>query len=93
MSLSLLQLAMEAITNIRTVAGLRAEEKFIDMYVAELAAPHSLSYRKAHFRGFIFGFSQVGRCQEKVDNKWPFRTNISHFFMMIHDALVGLVGK
>lgn len=52
------QLAIEAITNIRTVAGLRCEAKYVDMYIELLAAPHKLTLKKSHLRGFIFGFSQ-----------------------------------
>merc|ERR1712226_1247184 len=52
------KLAIEAITNIRTVAGLRCEAKYVDMYVELLTAPHKLTIKKSHLRGFIFGFSQ-----------------------------------
>merc|ERR1712223_149875 len=52
------KLAIEAITNIRTVAGLRCEEKYVNMYVDLLTAPHKLTIKKSHLRGFIFGFSQ-----------------------------------
>ena len=41
-----LQLAIEAITNIRTVAGLRCEEKDVNMYVDLLTAPHKLTIKK-----------------------------------------------
>jgi ABC-type multidrug transport system fused ATPase/permease subunit len=54
----LFQLAIEAITNIRTVAGLRCEAKYVEMYIELLAAPHKLTLKKSHLRGFIFGFSQ-----------------------------------
>lgn len=53
------KLAIEAITNIRTVAGLRAEEKFIKLYIEKLAVPHKLSYSKSHIRGAVFGFAQA----------------------------------
>merc|ERR1719394_2155514 len=52
------KLAIEAITNIRTVAGLRCEEKYVKMYVEKLAAPQQANLTKSHKRGFIFGFSQ-----------------------------------
>merc|ERR1712032_870282 len=52
------KLAIEAITNIRTVAGLRCEAKYVDMYIELLTAPHKLTIKKSHLRGFIFGFSQ-----------------------------------
>merc|ERR1719483_1975780 len=53
------KLAIESITNIRTVAGLRCEEKYIDMYIQLLEEPHKLTMKKSHQRGFIFGFSQA----------------------------------
>lgn len=53
------KLAVEAITNIRTVAGLRAEEKFIKTYIEKLAVLHKLSYSKSHIRGAVFGFAQA----------------------------------
>ena len=34
------QLAIEAITNIRTVAGLGREKAFVQKYIQELIAPH-----------------------------------------------------
>ena len=54
-----MQLAIEAITNIRTVAGLRCEDKYVELYVQLLAEPHKKTIRKSHIRGFIFGFSQA----------------------------------
>ena len=53
------QLAIEAITNIRTVAGLRCEAKYVEMFIELLAEPHKLTMKKSHFRGFIFGLSQA----------------------------------
>ena len=69
------QLAIEAITNIRTVAGLRVEAKYVQMYIDLLAGPHKLTLKKSHFRGFIFGLSQamqffawVGKCFVSLPN-------------------------
>merc|ERR1712106_55546 len=53
------KLAIESISNIRTVAGLRCEEKYINMYIELLSEPHKLTMKKSHQRGFIFGFSQA----------------------------------
>jgi ATP-binding cassette subfamily B (MDR/TAP) protein 1 len=53
------QLAVEAITNIRTVAGLRREKTFVERYIAELSGPHETAKRKAHVRGLVFGFAQA----------------------------------
>ncbi len=52
------QIAIEAITNIRTVAGLRREETFTQRYVEALSGPHADAKKKAHIRGVIFGFAQ-----------------------------------
>ena len=49
---------MEAIGNIRTVAGLRREALFVEKYAAELRGPHAKAKKKAHIRGLVFGFSQ-----------------------------------
>lgn len=52
------QLAIEAITNIRTVAGLGREKTFVQKYMKELDAPHREAKRKSHIRGLVFGFAQ-----------------------------------
>lgn len=52
------KLAVEAIGNIRTVAGLRCEEKYIKMYTEQLALPFEMNKNRSHKRGVIFGFSQ-----------------------------------
>ena len=54
----LFQLAIEAITNIRTVAGLRCEAKFLEMYTRLLTEPHKKDVKKSYFRGAVFGFTQ-----------------------------------
>ena len=53
------KLAVEAISNIRTVASSRSEESFLMMYLSELREPHRMTLNKANIRGFIFGFSQA----------------------------------
>jgi ATP-binding cassette subfamily B (MDR/TAP) protein 1 len=53
------KLAVEAISNIRTVAGLGKEAYFIREYERELRAPHEVAKRQSHLRGLIFGFSQA----------------------------------
>ncbi|XP_046390850.1 ATP-dependent translocase ABCB1-like [Ischnura elegans] len=52
------KLAVEAIGNIRTVAGLCAEPKFVTLYVKELDEPHRLALRNTHFRGIVFGIAR-----------------------------------
>jgi len=49
--------AVEAITNIRTVAGLRCEKMFQERYYAELVKPYKKTKNQAHVRGLIFGFA------------------------------------
>ena len=55
---SLFQLAIEAISNIRTVASLRCEAKFLAMYTRLLTEPHKKDLNKSCFRGIVFGFTQ-----------------------------------
>ena len=52
------KLAIEAITNIRTVAGLGREKNFVQKYIQELEKPHLEAKRKSHIRGLVFGFAQ-----------------------------------
>ena len=52
------QLAIEAITNIRTVAGLGREKTFVRRYIQELEKPHQEAKKKSHIRGLVFGFAQ-----------------------------------
>ena len=51
-------MAIEAITNIRTVAGLGREKTFVQRYVAALKGPHQEAMKKSHLRGLVFGFAQ-----------------------------------
>jgi hypothetical protein len=46
-----LQIAVEAISNIRTVAALGREDTFCKIYNDELSAPHRASKRRASIRG------------------------------------------
>ncbi len=49
--------AMDAIKNIRTVAGLRCEKMFQSLYDKELVVPYERTKQQAHLRGLIFGFA------------------------------------
>ena len=51
------KVAVEAITNIRTVCGLRCESHLYQLYCEELQHPHQLAKRKAHMRGLVYGFA------------------------------------
>ena len=52
------KLAIEAISNIRTVAGLRKESYFAEAYLKELELPHEQIKKRSHVRGAVFGMSQ-----------------------------------
>lgn len=51
-------MAIEAITNIRTVAGLGRERTFVRRYIEELSVSHMKAKSKSHIRGLVFGFAQ-----------------------------------
>lgn len=53
------KIAIEAITNIRTVAGLHKEEHFANEYSKALLKPHEEALKKSHLRGAAFGFAQA----------------------------------
>uniref|UniRef100_A0A4W2IG35 Bile salt export pump n=1 Tax=Bos indicus x Bos taurus TaxID=30522 RepID=A0A4W2IG35_BOBOX len=48
----------EALSNIRTVAGIGKERQFIEAFEAELEKPYKTALRKANIYGLCFGFSQ-----------------------------------
>ncbi|KAF6360991.1 ATP binding cassette subfamily B member 11 [Rhinolophus ferrumequinum] len=52
------QITNEALSNIRTVAGIGKERQFIDAFERELEKPFKTAIRKANVYGFCFGFSQ-----------------------------------
>ena len=49
--------AVEAIKNVRTVTGLRCENKIISDYSKVLEKPNKNSKKQAHIRGLIYGFA------------------------------------
>ena len=51
------RVALEAIGNIRTVAGLGREKQFHELYMGSLRGPHRAALKKAWIRGVIFGAS------------------------------------
>jgi len=51
--------AVEAITNIRTVAGLRCEAKMLQLYQSELVKPFKSGKRRAHVRGLVYGLTNA----------------------------------
>ncbi|XP_042550095.1 bile salt export pump isoform X1 [Dipodomys spectabilis] len=52
------QITSETFTNIRTVAGIGMEKKFIEAFEAELEKSFKISIRKANVYGMCFAFSQ-----------------------------------
>lgn len=51
--LLLLQVAVEAITNIRTVASLHREEHITTQYKEALRGSYQASVKKAHMKGIV----------------------------------------
>lgn len=49
---------MEAVGNIRTVAGLCREKGFYEQYVKELKPANKIALRNNHLRGGIMGMSR-----------------------------------
>ncbi|KAL7867292.1 hypothetical protein AOLI_G00151060 [Acnodon oligacanthus] len=52
------QISGEALSNIRTIAGLGKERKFVEMYEAQLEAPYRAAMKKANVYGACYGFAQ-----------------------------------
>ncbi|XP_043549869.1 bile salt export pump [Chiloscyllium plagiosum] len=52
------QISSEALSNIRTIAGLAKEKMFVQLYQAQLEAPYRAAIKKANVYGLCFGFSQ-----------------------------------
>uniref|UniRef100_W5LHI0 Bile salt export pump n=1 Tax=Astyanax mexicanus TaxID=7994 RepID=W5LHI0_ASTMX len=52
------QISGEALNNIRTIAGLGKERRFVEMYEAQLEAPYRAALKKANVYGACYGFAQ-----------------------------------
>uniref|UniRef100_A0A8C4YHY0 Bile salt export pump n=1 Tax=Gopherus evgoodei TaxID=1825980 RepID=A0A8C4YHY0_9SAUR len=52
------QISSEALSNIRTVAGIGKERKFIEAYEEQLEIPYRAAISKANVYGICFGFAQ-----------------------------------
>ncbi|XP_055086728.1 bile salt export pump [Periophthalmus magnuspinnatus] len=52
------QVSSEALSNIRTIAGLAKENSFVETYEHLLEPPFKSAMKKAHIYGMCFGFSQ-----------------------------------
>jgi ATP-binding cassette subfamily B (MDR/TAP) protein 1 len=50
--------ATDAVSNIRTVAAFGAEEKVLDLFVAELEEPKKRTQSRSQIAGFFYGLSQ-----------------------------------
>jgi ATP-binding cassette subfamily B (MDR/TAP) protein 1 len=53
------KMAVEAISNIRTVASLGQEPHIIERYTKEIDEVHVYCQKKSRFRGFVFGLGQT----------------------------------
>ncbi|KAM8934651.1 bile salt export pump-like [Pelodytes ibericus] len=52
------RISSEALGNIRTIAGIAKEKKFVDMYEEQLELPYRSAIKKANVYGLCFGFAQ-----------------------------------
>ncbi|CAG7815401.1 unnamed protein product [Allacma fusca] len=52
------KLAFQAVSNIRTVASLCKERKFVNMYCDALVKPHKKAVTHSHLLGCVWGFAQ-----------------------------------
>lgn len=57
-SLVLTQVSSEALSNIRTIAGLAKEMQFVSQYERQLEAPYKAAKKKAHVYGICFAFAK-----------------------------------
>jgi ATP-binding cassette subfamily B (MDR/TAP) protein 1 len=55
------RMAVEAISNIRTVASLGQESHVLDRYTVEMEKVARFCYKKSRLRGLIFGLGQTVR--------------------------------
>ena len=56
---TILQIAIECIENMRTVASLTREEIFYKNFTKELSIPYRAAIRNAHIMGISYSFSQA----------------------------------
>lgn len=52
------KIAVEAISNVRTVASLGAEDVFLEIYLNELVAHQGKILRNSHFKSIVFGIAR-----------------------------------
>ncbi|XP_053185226.1 bile salt export pump [Scomber japonicus] len=52
------RVSSEALSNIRTIAGLAKESSFVESYEEKLEIPYKSGKKKAHIYGICFGFAQ-----------------------------------
>uniref|UniRef100_A0A8B9VVH4 Bile salt export pump n=1 Tax=Anas zonorhyncha TaxID=75864 RepID=A0A8B9VVH4_9AVES len=70
------RISSEALSNIRTVAGIGKEKMFIDTFEKNLVMPYRAAIKKANVYGISFGFAQsivfiVGACLEPDPGSSP----------------------
>ncbi|XP_040297614.1 bile salt export pump-like [Bufo bufo] len=52
------RISSEALGNIRTIAGIAKEKRFVEMYEEQLEQPYQSAIKKANVYGLCFGFAQ-----------------------------------
>ncbi|XP_067843432.1 bile salt export pump-like isoform X1 [Heptranchias perlo] len=52
------RISSEALSNIRTIAGLAKEKMFVELYQTQLEGPYRAAIKKANVYGLCFGFAQ-----------------------------------
>ncbi|KAG8432402.1 hypothetical protein GDO86_016881 [Hymenochirus boettgeri] len=52
------RISSEALGNIRTIAGIAKEQRFVEMYEKQLETPYKAAIKKANIYGLCFGFAQ-----------------------------------
>ncbi|XP_058405180.1 bile salt export pump isoform X3 [Diceros bicornis minor] len=75
------QITNEALSNIRTIAGIGKERRFIKAFETELEKPFKTAIRKANIYGICFGFSQ---CIVFVANSASYRYG---GYLILHEGL------
>uniref|UniRef100_A0A8V1A6Q6 Bile salt export pump n=1 Tax=Gallus gallus TaxID=9031 RepID=A0A8V1A6Q6_CHICK len=80
------QISSEALSNIRTVAGIGKEKKFIDAFEKNLDMPYRAAIKKANVYGICFGFAQS--IAERAASRWLPKSNHVHLFCRVISAIV-----
>uniref|UniRef100_A0A8V0ZZ26 Bile salt export pump n=1 Tax=Gallus gallus TaxID=9031 RepID=A0A8V0ZZ26_CHICK len=82
------QISSEALSNIRTVAGIGKEKKFIDAFEKNLDMPYRAAIKKANVYGICFGFAQSIVFIPAWASRWLPKSNHVHLFCRVISAIV-----